>query len=198
MKRLVAAIVVGALAILAVWILATRNIDAGVEDAGGSATIVGGESPRPTPPDDSPVSDLASPPVPAGAEVMTVVSVHDGDTLRLRDRAGFEENVRIIGIDTTEVYPEYECFGDEATDALARLAPVGAELRVSTDEDPFDRYDRLLLYLWTDDGVLINLALVADGFGEAIRVGDNDRYFDLLRAAESSAQAENLGMWGSC
>ncbi len=67
-----------------------------------------------------------------------------------------------------------------------------------TDEDPFDRYDRLLLYLWTDDDVLINLSLVADGFGEAIRVGGNDRYFDLLRAAERDAQAAGLGMWGSC
>ncbi len=103
MKRLVAAIVVGALAILAVWILATRNIEAGVEDAGGATIVSGGETSNAAP--DGADAGGSFPSVPAGAEVMTVVSVHDGDTLRLRDRAGFEENVRIIGIDTPESTP---------------------------------------------------------------------------------------------
>lgn len=192
MKRLVAAIVVAGIAILAVWILATRGIEAGVEDAATSVVDDGGA----TAPGDASGTDAV--PVPSDAEWMTVVSVHDGDTLRLRDRTGAEENVRLIGIDTPEVYPEYECFGDEATDALARLAPVGSELRVATDVDPFDRYDRLLLYVWTPEGDFVNLTIVADGFAEAIRVGDNDRYFDLLREAEREAQAADLGMWGSC
>lgn len=197
MRRLVAAIAVALIAILAVWILATQNIEAGAGGATGSSGVVAPTTPAaPTEGDAAAASD--DPPIPAGAESMTVVSVHDGDTLRLRDRTGAEENVRIIGVDTPEVYPDYECFGDEATDALARLAPVGAELRVATDVDAFDRYDRLLLYLWTADGRFVNLALVADGYAEAIRVGDNDRYFPLLREAEGEAQRAGLGMWGSC
>lgn len=134
-------------------------------------------------------------PVPARAEEMTVVSIHDGDTLNLRDRTGTTETVRIIGIDTPEIYPEYECFGDEATDELFRLAPVGSTVRVTTDVEPFDRYDRLLLYIWNEDGVFVNLALVQGGFAEAIRVRPNDSYWDELRAAEAKAERAGLGMW---
>ena len=62
----------------------------------------------------------------------------DGDTLRLRDPDGAVENVRLVGIDTPEVYPVRECFGDEAEAELLRLAPVGEALRVAPDVDPRD------------------------------------------------------------
>lgn len=152
----------------------------------------GAEGPAPAAP-----VDLvgASIPAPADAEEMDVVSVHDGDTLDLRDRTGRVETVRVIGIDTPEIYPDYECFGDEATDELRRLAPVGTSLRVAFDEDPFDDYDRMLLYLWNDDDVFVNLALVEGGFAEAIRVAPNDAYYDDLLDAERAAQGAGLGMW---
>jgi micrococcal nuclease len=71
-------------------------------------------------------------------------------------------------------------------------------LLVDPDIDPFDDYDRLLLYLWNGDGTFINLALVEGGFAEAIRVAPNDLYFDELLAAEDAATRGALGMWGSC
>lgn len=186
MKRALVVIAVLALAAFAVWIVATDQ-----------AAPVGDSAPAATRPATDPLPATGGIPVPADAEQMTVVSVHDGDTLDLRDRTGSVETVRVIGIDTPEIYPEYECFGDEATAELERLAPVGSTLRVATDEDPFDDYDRLLLYLWNDDDVFVNLALVDGGFAEAIRVAPNDAYFDDLRAAEDAAAGAGLGMW-SC
>ena len=79
-----------------------------------------------------------------------------------------------------------------------RLAPVGSTLLVDPDIDPFDDYDRLLLYLWNGDGTFINLALVEGGFAEAIRVAPNDLHFDELLAAEDAATRGALDMWGSC
>lgn len=181
MKRLLAVIVVAALVALAIWIVATRQQPASTPDADPGVPGV-----------DNGIT------APADAQQMTVVDVTDGDTLRLRDDTGAVENVRLVGIDTPEVYPVYECFGDEAEAELRRLAPVGSTLLVATDVDPFDDYDRLLLYLWNDDGTFINLALVEGGFAEAIRVAPNDRFFDDLRAAEGAAARANLGMWGSC
>lgn len=183
MKRLLAVVAVLALAGFAVWLVAT-----GRAAPGGGATDPGAD-PIPA------VGDGI--PVPAGADEMVVVDVTDGDTLRLRDATGATENVRLIGIDTPEVYPVYECFGDEAEAELRRLAPIGSTLRVATDADPFDDYDRLLLYLWNDDDVFVNLALVEGGFAEAIRVQPNDLHFDTLRAAEDVAASADLGMW-SC
>jgi micrococcal nuclease len=183
MKRVLLILAVLALVAFAVWIVWTdraapvgdTNPDTGQPGAGSSSEIVS---------------------VPEDAESMVVVSIHDGDTLNLRDSTGATETVRIIGVDTPEVYPEYECFGDEATDELNRLAPVGSTLRVTVDADPFDDYDRLLLYLWNEQGVFVNLALVEGGFAEAIRVAPNDAYYDELLAAENRAAHDGLGMWG--
>lgn len=153
--------------------------------------------------------DLLTPPgtdrdgdIPAGALPMEVVDITDGDTLRLRTDetggpvpAGQTLNVRLIGIDTPEVYPVYECYGDEAEAELKRLA--GDLVYVTDDQDIDDDYGRTLLYLWAEDGTFINLALVEGGFAEAIRVMPNDAFYDDLRAAEDRAASADLGMW-SC
>jgi micrococcal nuclease len=180
-KRLLAVLVVAAIAAFAIWIVATQQQPTAIPGADPGIPAV--------------ANDI---PAPADAQEMTVVDITDGDTLRLRDGTGAVENVRLVGVDTPEVYPEYECFGDEAEAELLRLAPVGSTVLVVADLDPFDDYDRLLLYLWNDDGTFINLALVEGGFAEAIRVAPNDLYFDELRAAEDAAARGALGMWGSC
>ena len=185
MKRLLVVVAVLALAAFAVWIVATG------QDARPSGA--------PIPVDDGEGTQLAP-----GSHQMTVDDIIDGDTLTLSSHTvtnGFppepQLRVRLIGIDTPEVYPEYECYGDEAEAELARLAPIGSSVYVMPDADPQDDYGRWLLYLWTEDGTFINLALVEGGFAEAIRVGANDAWYDDLRAAENAASTAGLGMW-SC
>lgn len=144
-------------------------------------------------------------PIPGDAIPMEVVDVVDGDTLRLRtDSPGDLVTttrpiaVRLIGIDTPEVHPETECFGPEAADALEWWTPRGSTVLVAPDVDSWDRYDRRLFYLWTEDGTFVNLALVAEGFAEAIRVEPNTSRYDDLRAAELDAFDAGAGMWGAC
>ena len=127
----------------------------------------------------------------------TVVSITDGDTLRL-EVDGAELRVRLVGIDTPEVYPEVECFGPEAEEALAALAAPGTTLGYAYDRDPRDQYDRELMYVFAPDGSLINYELVAQGFARAVLFEPNDRYWDDLRAAERAAQDAGLGLWGQC
>lgn len=180
MRRVLLLLLVVAIAAFAVWIVATQQ-PAATPDAGPGVPAV-----------------ESGIPAPADAQQMTVVDITDGDTLRLRDGSGAIENVRLVGIDTPEVYPVSECFGDEAESELLRLAPIDSTLLVAADLDAFDDYDRLLLYLWNGDGTFINLALVEGGFAEAIRVAPNDRHFDDLLAAEEAAAGADRGMWGSC
>lgn len=142
----------------------------------------------------------SAPTEPTGAEhdgIGTVTSIVDGDTLRL-EVDGSDLRVRLIGIDTPEVYPEVECFGPEASAALAELAPVGSTLAFSYDVDPRDRYDRELLYLFTLDGLFINAALVEQGFATAVLFEPNDRHWIELRALERQARDAGLGLWGAC
>lgn len=127
----------------------------------------------------------------------TVVSITDGDTLRL-DVDGEELRVRLIGVDTPEVRDPVECYGEEATAALAALAPVGSTVAYAYDRDPQDQYGRELMYLRTADGQVINLALVEQGAGRAVLFEPNDQIWPALQQAEADARAEGLGLWDAC
>ena len=142
---------------------------------------------------------------PADAELIEIVSITDGDTVRARSVADGgvllgdeDEPVRLIGVDTPEVRPDVECGGAEATRALEDLLPVGSRAWASSDAEPRDRYDRALLYLWTEDGAFVNHALIATGAGVALEVEPNSRYADLFASAEASARDADAGAWGSC
>lgn len=148
------------------------------------------------------------PVVPDSAERAVVTSHVDGDTIRLRGAAGStllprrgETSVRLLEIDTPEVAGSpagAECFGAEASAALADLLPVGTEVRVERDADLFDRYDRMLLYVWADDGTFVNEAMVRDGFARAVLFEPNDAYIAPLRRAEDEARADGSGLWSAC
>ncbi|TQL41942.1 nuclease-like protein [Homoserinimonas aerilata] len=135
---------------------------------------------------------------PDGAETMTIDYVHDGDTLFAANANGERLKVRLIGLDTPEVGEHAECFGDEATARLRALLPEGSVVSVAHDAEPQDRYGRELLYLWASDGTFVNLSLVADGYGEALKVGANDQYWPQLQAAEADARAASAGLWAAC
>ncbi len=152
----------------------------------------------------SPAS-VAVPGRPADAFPLRVEYVYDGDTLRAepisRDTPfprGVAVRVRLIGIDTPEGAPTAECGADEARDRLRALLPEGSTAWAAADRDLRDRYGRALLYLWTDDDVFVNHALVAAGDAVAIRVGRNDTHFALLSLAAADAQREGRGQWGAC
>jgi micrococcal nuclease len=136
-----------------------------------------------------------------GRGVATVVRVVDGDTLVV-EVAGRHEPVRLIGIDTPEtVHPDRpaECFGAEASARLAALLPPGATVRLTRDVEPRDVYDRLLAYVErTPDGLLVNVAQVAEGYAEASHHPPNTVHRDRLDAAERAARTAGLGLWSAC
>jgi len=148
---------------------------------------------------------MDAPARPADAFAVTVSSVWDGDTLRAHVAAPDDViattddvRIRLIGIDTPEVSDPAECWGAEATAHLRALAPEGEVLWASFDVDPLDRYERYLLYLWTEDGRFVNGELVAAGDAETLTVEPNDEYAALFAAAEQAARASGAGRWGAC
>jgi micrococcal nuclease len=150
-------------------------------------------------------SPASAPVRPAHAFPLTVTYVFDGDTIEARVVAPNEivptlepVRVRLIGIDTPEGTPSPECWADEARDHLRSLVPEGSTVWATADADPRDRYDRALLYLWTDDGRFVNHELVAAGDAEAMPVDPNGAHHDLFTAAQASARAAGIGQWGAC
>lgn len=181
MLRLLASIAVALLALATVSGCSLRPFDL---DSAGPAT--------------GPSAHLTGPPAVDGPTATgTIVSITDGDTVRMLVD-GQELRVRLIGLDTPELRDPLECFGPEATAALEALAPPGTQVGYAYDRDSRDRYERELLYLFTADGTLINLTLVERGYAEALLVEPNDRYWPELQAAERAARDAGLGLWGAC
>jgi micrococcal nuclease len=132
-----------------------------------------------------------------GAAVMRVV---DGDTVVVRT-GGREDTVRLIGVDTPEsVDPRspVECFGREASARTAALLPEGTPVRLVGDAEPRDRYERLLAYVYRDDGTFVNLALVEEGYASVLTYPPNVAHEPELRAAASRAREAGRGLWGAC
>lgn len=128
-----------------------------------------------------------------------VVFITDGDTVRL-NIDGVEESVRLIGIDTPEVRAGSEpiqCFGQEASDGLAALLPIGSQVEIQRDVEARDRFDRLLLYLFVGD-TFINEELVRQGFAASRSFPPNTTRQDTLDAAQQDAIANNRGLWAVC
>ena len=146
--------------------------------------------------------------IPEAAEPARVASHVDGDTIRITAEHGSgvlpqgrETTVRLLEIDTPEHARDgapAECYAEEASQALADMVPTGSKVWAKPDRELLDPYGRTLLYLWTADGVFVNLELVRQGYAEAVLFEPNDEYIDQMREAEERARSEGRGLWGAC
>ncbi len=123
-----------------------------------------------------------------------VEHVYDGDTVNLSDG----RKIRLLGINTPEVQhknQETEAGGEAAKSWLtAKLQ--NAKVRVMTDVEQTDKYQRLLAHLFTDRNEHVNLELVKQGLAEVNIYPPNLLYVDQLLAAEKLAEQAKRGIWG--
>jgi micrococcal nuclease len=138
-------------------------------------------------------SDVAADSADGGSRATARVTKHtDGDTLWL---SGIGK-VRLIGIDTPEVYGQAECYGREASAFVERTVPLGSEVRYRLGLDERDRYGRALAYLWLRDGRFLNRLLVARGYAQPLTVPPNVEYADLFVRVARRAREAGRGLWG--
>jgi len=128
-----------------------------------------------------------SPALSARSTEARVVSVADGDTVRIRSRGGEPETIRLLYIDA----PEHDQpWGREARRALQELVRIE---RVRVETKGRDRYARTLGHLRrTADGLDVNLELVRRGHAWANARGAMRPRYD---AAEREARAARRGLW---
>jgi micrococcal nuclease len=130
----------------------------------------------------------------SGGELTTarVTRYTDGDTLWL---SGIGK-VRLIGVDTPEVFGQAECYGREASAFARRTLPLGSEVRYRLGVDERDRYGRALAYIWLPDGRFLNRMLVARGYAQPLTVPPNVEYEDLFLQLARRAREAHRGLWG--
>lgn len=133
-----------------------------------------------------------------------VVRIADGDTLTITSR-GFDTRVRLVGIDTPEVYgPRVECGARQASARIKQLVRVGATVSVVSDptQATRDRYDRFLGYVYlpgqSGQAGSVNYRLVREGLAYTyIYRGVAFQYAPAFLAAERQARAARRGVWGA-
>jgi micrococcal nuclease len=133
-----------------------------------------------------------------GAVAAPVVRVVDGDTIVVR-LDGRQQRVRYTGMNTPEsVDPRrpVQCFGKEAAVRNRQLVE-GKAVWLEKDVSETDRFGRLLRYV-SVDGVLVNAALVAEGYAHAVTYPPDVRYAERFRALERGAREARRGLWGGC
>lgn len=117
----------------------------------------------------------------------TVTKIVDGDTFECREQG----KIRPIGFDTPE---RGEAYFAAATAALSSLIPVGTVVQLEYDVDSRDRYDRVLAYVWSGR-LMVNWAMVRQGWARVYRGGRTVRYRSAFEDAERRARAEGRGLW---
>ena len=129
-----------------------------------------------------------------------VLDTIDGDTLTVLVN-GKEESVRLLGVDTPETKDPRrgaQCFGREAA-KYTKLALMGRAVRLESDpvETDRDKYNRLLRYVYLEDGLLFNELLVQEGYAFAYERYPTTR-MERLKKLEEYAKANHKGLWSNC
>lgn len=114
--------------------------------------------------------------------------VVDGDTIVCSD-----ERIRLLLIDAPE--SDQPDLGLRARLALEELIPAGTPVALELDVERRDRYGRLLAYLYTADGAMVNERIVRRGYAVVSVYPPNVRYVDRLRAAAVAAREAGAGLW---
>lgn len=128
----------------------------------------------------------------------SVTEVVDGDTIKI-NISGKTETLRLIGIDTPEtVDPRkpVQCFGKEASNKAKELLS-GKKVRIELDptQGERDKYDRLLAYVYRDDGIFYNKHMIEQGYAHEYTYNTPYKYQTEFKAAQKSAQANQAGLW---
>ena len=130
--------------------------------------------------------------------VARIDHVADGDTVALTNG----RRVRLVQIDTPEVYFGTECYGPQASAMTKRLLPPGTLVRlfVEPKTDRVDQYGRLLRYVVrVRDGLNVNVRLVAVGAAAPyFYLGRRGRFAAQLDFLARRARSDHLGLWRAC
>lgn len=160
-----------------------------------SSSARSSESPTPSP---RPTTTAPLATEPPSAALVTVTEVVDGDTIKVL--AGVIVTVRILGIDAPEVGSSTgaQCWGAEST-AFATQTLLNARVRLISDptQDAIDVYGRQLAYVELSSGEDFSVLSVQAGHARNYTYSRPVARIAAIAAAEQTARAGGLGLWGS-
>jgi len=130
----------------------------------------------------------------------------DGDTLVLENN----ERVRLIGIDTPEMHESSKLNRDAQRSGqdeaaikqlgrqsyeFTRKLVEGKRVRLGFDVERFDKYKRILAYVYLSDGTFVNAEIVKQGYASLLTIPPNVKYADLFLKLYRQARENKRGLW---
>lgn len=135
-----------------------------------------------------------------------VKRVVDGDTILLENG----ERVRLIGIDTPEMHDsgkllrdskrsqqsasEIKAMGRRSYEFTKKLAE-GKVVSLEFDVERYDKYKRLLAYVYLKDGTFVNAQIIKEGYASLMTYPPNVKYADLFLKLYREARENKRGLW---
>lgn len=124
----------------------------------------------------------------------------DGDTFRaiINDK---EYTIRMLSIDTPEsvkANTDIEYYGKESSEYTCKRLTNAKKIELEYDEksDKFDKYDRLLAWVFIDNK-LLQEELVEKGYAKVAYLYNDYKYNDILKEKQELASAKEIGIWDS-
>lgn len=132
--------------------------------------------------------------------------VIDGDTIQLESG----QRVRLIGIDTPEMHESDKLYRDAqrtqqdiaAIKELGRRAwqftknlVEGKQVSLEFDVEKYDKYGRLLAYVYLKDKTFVNAKIVQEGYASLMTIPPNVKYADLFLKLYQEARNNKRGLW---
>jgi len=132
--------------------------------------------------------------------------VVDGDTLQLETG----ERVRLIGIDTPEMHTSDKLYRDSQRSGedirtiqelgrrayeFTRKLVEGKRVSLEFDAEKYDKYNRLLAYVYLKDGTFVNARIIQEGYASLMTIPPNVKYADLFLKLYQEARKNQRGLW---
>jgi endonuclease YncB( thermonuclease family) len=109
--------------------------------------------------------------------------------------------VRIIGINSPEVFGGEECWGKKASGVgQAEINSSHNKVKLETDasQGDKDRFGRALRHVITADGSIYAVSMAARGAAKPfVYNGHPSKYAEVIQRASINAKATNQGLWGT-
>lgn len=135
-----------------------------------------------------------------------VSRVIDGDTILIQTG----ERVRLIGIDTPELHDSEKLHRDARKSQMdvraiqemgkrayefTRNLVEGKQVSLQFDVEKYDKYGRLLAYVYLKDGTFVNAEIVKQGYASLMSIPPNIKHADLFYNLYQQARDSHLGLW---